>query len=256
MTSPDQPPKPTVEPRRAIYLLPNLMTTAALFFGFYAIVQAWRGELVNSAIAIFIAILFDGLDGRLARLTNTQSPFGAEYDSLSDMVSFGVAPAVLALATALGEFAKLGWTFAFIYCAGAALRLARFNVNHSVVGKNYFQGLPSPAAAALVASFVWLARDLSWPATTTAILCALLTLFAGISMVTNILFWSGKSIDLRRSVPFLVAAAVALLFAFIAFYPPGVLFALTLAYALSGYLLSGWRWWKKRQPLVKSEKER
>ncbi len=256
MSCPDQPPKPTVEPRRAIYLLPNLMTTAALFFGFYAIVQAWHRELASSAIAIFIAILFDGLDGRLARLTNTQSAFGAEYDSLSDMVSFGVAPAVLALATALGELAKLGWTLAFIYCAAAALRLARFNVNQGVISKNYFQGLPSPAAAALVASFVWLANDLSWPAPTTAILCALLTLFAGISMVTNILFWSGKSIDLRRSVPFLVAAALALVFAFIAFYPPGVLFALTLAYATSGYLLSGWRWWKKRHPLVKSEKDR
>lgn len=244
----------TAAPRRAIYLLPNLMTTAALFFGFFSVVQSWRGDLSGAAIAIFIAILFDGLDGRLARLTHTQSEFGAEYDSLADMVSFGVAPAVLALATALNALGKLGWILAFVYCAAAALRLARFNVNHSVVSKNYFQGLPSPAAAALVASFVWLATDLSWPTTTTAIWCAVITLFAGVSMVSNILFWSGKAIDLRRSVPFLTAAGVALVFAFISFYPPGLLFALTLLYASSGYLLALWRWWKKRQPLVKTEK--
>ncbi|BBD77847.1 CDP-diacylglycerol--serine O-phosphatidyltransferase [Hydrogenophilus thermoluteolus] len=241
-------------PRRAIYLLPNLMTTAALFFGFYSVVQSWHGDLAAAAIAIFIAILFDGLDGRLARLTHTQSAFGAEYDSLSDMVSFGVAPAVLALATALNSLGKPGWILAFVYCAAAALRLARFNVNQTVVGKNYFQGLPSPSAAALVASFVWLAHDLAWNPTTTAVWCGVLTLFAGLSMVSNILFWSGKSIDLRRSVPFLAAAGLALVFAFISFYPPGVLFALTLAYALSGYFLALWRWWKKRHPLVKNEK--
>lgn len=255
MTTPSNDPcAPPPSPRRAIYLLPHLMTTAALFFGFYAIVQTWRGDLTGAAIAIFVAILFDGLDGRLARLTHTQSAFGAEYDSLADMVSFGVAPAVLALATALLELAQFGWTIAFVYCAAAALRLARFNVNCSAIDKNYFQGLPSPAAASLIASFVWLARDLFWSPTTTAVVCALITLFAGVSMVTNILFWSGKSIDLRRSVPFLAAAGGALLFAFVSFYPPGVLFALTLGYAVSGYLLALLRWHKKRHPLVKNEK--
>jgi CDP-diacylglycerol--serine O-phosphatidyltransferase len=150
--------------RRGIYLLPNLLTTAALFAGFYAIVQAMTGRFEHAAVAIFVAMVFDGLDGRVARLTRTQSAFGAEYDSLSDMVSFGAAPALIAFEWAMKGMGKWGWIAAFVYCAGAALRLARFNTNIGIVDKRYFQGLPSPAAAAaLVAGFVWIINDLNIP---------------------------------------------------------------------------------------------
>ncbi len=233
-------------PRRAVYLLPNLMTTAALFAGFVALVMAWQGDLSAAAIAIFIAIVFDGLDGRIARMTGTQSAFGAEYDSLADMVSFGVAPAMLAYAAGLQTLGRIGWAVAFLYCAAAALRLARFNVAQGSVPKNYFQGLPSPAAAALVASFAWLSQDMELTRVSSAAAIAVITVFAGTSMVSSVLFWSGKAIDLRRSVPFLAAAATALVFASIAFYPPGVLFTLTLGYALSGYVLLAWRWYRRR----------
>jgi len=145
--------------RRGIYLLPNLFTTAALFAGFYAIVQAMNGNFEQSAVAIFIAMVMDGLDGRVARLTHTESAFGAEYDSLSDMVSFGVAPALIVYVWALKDMGKLGWIAAFVYCAGAALRLARFNTQHEVAEKNFFQGLPSPAAAALLAGLVWVMNE-------------------------------------------------------------------------------------------------
>src|SRR5512140_2479001 len=148
--------------RRGIYLLPNLFTTAALFAGFYAIVQAMNTRFDQAAVAIFIAMVLDGLDGRVARLTHTQSEFGAEYDSLSDMVSFGAAPALVMYEWALKSMGRIGWIAAFVYCAGAALRLARFNTNIEVVDKRYFQGLPSPAAAALVAGFVWVMGDLSF----------------------------------------------------------------------------------------------
>ena len=146
--------------RRGIYLLPNLFTTAALFFGFYAIVQAMNNRFENAAIAIFVAMVLDGLDGRIARLTNTQSEFGAQYDSLSDMVSFGAAPALVIYEWSLRGIGKLGWIAAFVYCVGAALRLARFNANIDVIDKRYFQGLPSPMAAAFVAGLVWVFDDL------------------------------------------------------------------------------------------------
>src|SRR5436305_4923420 len=144
--------------RRGIYLLPNLVTTAALFAGFYAIVQAMNARFDQAAVAIFVAMVLDGLDGRIARLTRTQSEFGADYDSLSDMVSFGAAPALVMYVWALKPMEKLGWVVAFLYVAGAALRLARFNTNLDVVDKHFFQGLPSPAAAALVAGFIWVAH--------------------------------------------------------------------------------------------------
>src|SRR5512135_1651355 len=187
--------------RRGIYLLPNLFTTAALFGGFYAIVQAMNQHYEIAAVAIYIAMVLDGLDGRIARLTRTQSEFGAQYDSLSDMVSFGAAPALVIYEWALKGLGKLGWVAAFVYCAGAALRLARFNTNIEVIDKRYFQGLPSPAAAALVAGLVWVAQDygfdtegpLRWVAAFTAF-------FAGITMVTNVPFYSGKDINFRRSV--------------------------------------------------------
>jgi CDP-diacylglycerol--serine O-phosphatidyltransferase len=233
--------------RRGIYILPNLFTTAALFSGFYATVQAMNQRFEAAAIAIFVAMMFDGLDGRIARLTHTQSAFGAEYDSLSDMVCFGVAPALIIYEWALKDMGQLGWIAAFIYCAGAALRLARFNTNIDVVDKRYFQGLASPAAAALIAGLVWIMNDngidgeaVDWPA-------CFLTIFAGVSMVSNVLFWSGKSINLRKSVPFIVVIALMLAFALVSFYPPGVLFALFIGYALSGYVMHALRWRRRRQ---------
>ncbi len=232
--------------RRGIYILPNLFTTAALFSGFYAIVQAMNGRFEYSAIAIFVAMVFDGLDGRVARLTHTQSEFGAEYDSLSDMVSFGVAPSLVAYEWALKGMGKLGWIAAFVYCVGAALRLARFNTNIDVVDKRYFQGLPSPAAAALVAGLVWImisnhvsGEDIRW-------LAFAVTVFAGITMVSNVPFWSGKDINLRRSVPFAVVLGMVGVFLAVSTYPEGVLFLLFVAYGLSGYVTWVWRWVRRK----------
>jgi len=233
--------------RRGIYILPNLLTTAALFAGFYAIVQAMNDRFEYAAVAIFVAMVLDGLDGRVARMTHTQSEFGAEYDSLSDMVSFGAAPALVMYEWALKDMGKLGWIAAFIFCAGAALRLARFNTNIASVDKRYFQGLPSPAAAALVAGMVWVVIDNGIAGEDVSWFAFFLTLFAGLSMVSNVLFWSGKDINMRKSVPFIALIAVVLGFALVSTYPPGVLFALFLAYALSGYLIWIWRWIKRRR---------
>jgi CDP-diacylglycerol--serine O-phosphatidyltransferase len=227
--------------RRGIYLVPNALTTAALFAGFYAIVQAMNQRFEYAAIAIFIAMVLDGLDGRVARLTNTQSAFGAEYDSLSDMVSFGVAPALVVYEWSLRGLGKVGWIAAFIYCVGAALRLARFNTNMGVADKRYFQGLPSPAAAALIAGFVWVLLDIDIPGEEARWVACGLTVFAGMTMISNIPYWSGKAINLKKSVPFVGVAAIALGFAFVSFYPPGVMFALFFGYALSGYLVFFWR---------------
>lgn len=239
--------------RRGIYILPNLFTTAALFSGFFAIVQAMNGNFELAAVAIFIAMVLDGLDGRVARLTHTQSAFGAEYDSLSDMVSFGAAPALVMYEWALKDLGKLGWIAAFIYCAGAALRLARFNTNIEVVDKRYFQGLPSPAAAALVAGLVWVLLDNGWTGSEARWYAFALTLFAGVTMVTNLRFWSGKSLNLRKSVPFMVVVAIALGFALVSSYPPGVLFALFLVYALSGYVIALLDWFNRRKKLARGE---
>ncbi|MCX8086680.1 MAG: CDP-diacylglycerol--serine O-phosphatidyltransferase [Rhodocyclaceae bacterium] len=233
--------------RRGIYILPNLFTTAALFSGFFAIVQAMNGRFEMAAVAIFVAMIFDGLDGRVARLTHTQSAFGAEYDSLSDMVSFGAAPALVIYEWALKGLGKLGWIAAFIYCAGAALRLARFNTNLGVVDKRWFQGLPSPAAAALVAGLVWVAIDNEWSGEEARWFACALTIFAGVTMVSNLRYWSGKDINLRKSVPFMMVVALALGFALVSSYPPGVLFALFLAYALSGYALCLAGWLKRKK---------
>lgn len=239
--------------RRGIYILPNLFTTAALFSGFYAIVQAMNGKFEVAAVAIFIAMVFDGLDGRVARLTHTQSAFGAEYDSLSDMVSFGAAPALVVYEWALKDLGKLGWIAAFIYCVGAALRLARFNTNLEVVDKRWFQGLPSPAAAALVAGLVWVLIDNEWSGQEARWYACTLTIFAGVTMVTNLRYYSGKNINLRKSVPFIIVVAVALGFALVSSYPPGVLFALFLVYALSGYLVAVLDWLAKRKKLARDE---
>lgn len=239
----------TVIRRRGIYLLPNLFTTAALFAGFYAIVMAMNQRFDNAAIAIFFAMFFDAVDGRVARLTRTQSEFGAEYDSLSDMVCFGAAPALIMYEWALKDLGRFGWIAAFVYCAGAALRLARFNTNIDVVDKRFFQGLPSPAAAALVTGFLWLASDNKIPVDAYGMpwVAAFLTLYAGITMVSNVPFYSFKDINLRRSVPFAVVLLVVMAFVLISFDPPIVLFLLFVAYGMSGYAY--WLW-KKRRPRV------
>lgn len=224
--------------RRGIYVLPNLFTTAALFAGFFAIVQAMQGDFERAAMAIFIAMVLDGLDGRVARLTNTQSAFGAEYDSLSDMVSFGAAPALVMYEWALRDLGRLGWIAAFIYCAGAALRLARFNTTLEVVDKRYFQGLPSPAAAALVAGLVWVMIENRVPGGDVRWLACGVTIFAGLTMISNIRFYSFKDINLKKSVPFFVIAAIALGFALVAYSPEIALFAFFVGYGLSGYILA------------------
>ena len=224
--------------RRGIYVLPNLFTTAALFAGFFAIVQAMQGDFERAAMAIFIAMVLDGLDGRVARLTHTQSAFGAEYDSLSEMVSFGAAPALVIYEWALRDLGRLGWIAAFIYCAGAALRLARFNTTLEVMDKRYFQGLPSPAAAALVAGLVWVMIETGIPGSDVRWLACGLTIFAGVTMISNVSYYSFKDINLRKSVPFFVVAAIALGFALVAYSPEIALFGFFVLYGLSGYVLA------------------
>ncbi len=247
---------------KGIYVLPNLFTLAALFAAFYGIVMAINNRFDLATAAIFASMVLDSLDGRVARMTHTQSAFGEQMDSLADMVSFGVAPALIAYLWALETLGRWGWIAAFIYCACAALRLARFNVNTSVVDKRYFQGLPSPAAAALVAGFIWLTSamlvahrevplfralisvggggvpigrgDLSW-------IMFAVTLFAGLTMVTNIPYYSFKDFGGRRSVPFAVLVLVALVFAVISIEPATMLFVLFVGYALSGYVIYAWR---------------
>jgi len=237
--------------RRGIYILPNLFTTGALFAGFYAIVQAMNGRFEQSAIAIFIAMVLDGLDGRVARMTRTQSAFGAEYDSLSDMVSFGAAPSLVIYEWALKDMGRLGWIAAFIYCAGAALRLARFNTMLEVQDKRYFQGLPSPAAAALVAGLVWVMIDNNYTGAEVRWYACVLTIFAGVTMVSNIQYHAFKDINLRRSVPFIAVLAMVMFYLVVSSYPQGVLFVLFLCYAISGYVMAAWNWFKKRrQPAV------
>ena len=222
---------------RGIYLLPNAFTTGALFCGFYAIVMAMNLRFEHATWAIFVAMLLDGLDGRVARLTNTQSEFGAQYDSLSDMVSFGAAPALVIYEFALRGLGKLGWIAAFVYCAGAALRLARFNTNIEVVDKRYFQGLPSPAAASMIAGFVMLLTDLDVTGVNYPWQAWVVAIFAGLSMVSNVPFYSFKDINFRKSVPFIAVFLIALFFALISIDPPKVLFVLFVSYGLSGYVV-------------------
>ena len=234
--------------KQGIYLLPNSFTTAALFGGFYAIVQAMNGKFDHAAVAIFISMVLDSLDGRVARLTHTQSDFGAEYDSLSDMVSFGVAPALVMYQWALQPLHKIGWMAAFIYAVCAALRLARFNTQIGVADKRWFTGLPSPAAAALVAGSVWISIDNGFsPAQYPALhwVALVVTLFAGLTMVTNVRFWSFKEVNMRRSVPFFVLLLLVLLILVIAYDAPIALFSLFVIYGLSGYVIAAWLWLKK-----------
>ena len=241
--------------RKGIYILPNLFTLAALFGGFYAVVMAMNGRFDLAAVGVFCAMVLDSLDGRVARMTNTQSAFGEQMDSLSVMVSFGAAPALIAYEWALRGLGRWGWIAAFVYCACAALRLARFNVNTGVVDKRFFQGLPSPAAAALVAGFIWLMTEigvrgedlewLSWKQITWTMF--VVTLYSGLTMVTNVPFYSFKDVQMKKSVPFVVIVLIALVIAIINIHPPIVLFSVFVIYGLSGYAVYGWRRAKGQQ---------
>jgi CDP-diacylglycerol--serine O-phosphatidyltransferase len=242
--------------RRGIYLLPNAFTTAALFCGFYAIVMAMNLKFDQAAIAIFAAMVLDATDGRVARLTNTQSEFGAQYDSLSDMVSFGAAPALVVYEWSLRGLGKMGWLAAFVYCAGAALRLARFNTNIAVVDKRFFQGLPSPAAAALVAGFIWSMDDLRFTGTELSWISWGITVFAGLTMVTNVPFYSFKDVNFRKVVPFIAIFLIVLMFVLVSVDPPKVMFGLFVIYGLSGYAFYFWRLFKgKPVSIVQTEIE-
>ncbi len=241
----DNDPQPVKRKRRGIYLLPNALTTAGLFFGFLAIVSAIDQQFGMAAIAIFIAMIMDGLDGRVARLTNTQSDFGVQYDSLSDMVCFGVAPALVMHQWALGNLTevagvigKLGWVGAFMFAACAALRLARFNTQAGVADKRYFQGLPSPAAAAGLASLVWFGHNLGLESDAMRLFALVVTVLTGLLMVSNFRYYSFKEVDFRYRVPFVFMVLLVLGLAFLALYPPMVLFLAFLAYAISGPLLT------------------
>ena len=241
-----QPAQTPLRPKRkGLYVLPNAISLAALFASFYAIVMAMNGRFEAAAYGIFASAVLDSLDGRVARMTHSQSAFGEQMDSLCDMVSFGAAPALIVYEWALRDLGKWGWFPAFVYIAGAALRLARFNTNIGIVDKRYFQGLPSPAAAALVMGLIWVADDagmrsvtkIDWLAWT----AFAVTLFAGLSMVTNAPFYSFKDVSFKRSVPFIVIVAIALGIAVINIHPPIVLFALFCIYGMSGYAVYAYK---------------
>jgi CDP-diacylglycerol--serine O-phosphatidyltransferase len=225
--------KPTIR-RRGIYLLPNLFTTGALFAGFYAITSAMGGRYETAVISIFVAMILDGLDGRVARLTNTQSDFGAQYDSLSDMLSFGVAPALVMYLFAFVSLGKVGLFAAFVHTAGGALRLARFNTQLATADKRYFQGLPSPAAAAIPAGFIWICIEYNYDMAVFKYVALLLIISSGLLMVSNFRYSSFKEIDFKGKVPFFVAIAVMLGIAFVMAQPQTMLFLLFLGYAISG----------------------
>ena len=236
--------------RKGIYVLPNAITLAALFAGFYAIVMAMNGRFEQACIGIFCAAVLDSLDGRVARMTNSQSAFGEQMDSLCDMVSFGAAPALIVFEWAFKDLGKVGWVPAFVYIAGAALRLARFNTNIAVVDKRFFQGLPSPAAAALVIGLVWVMDDAGFKGvsknTWLPWVAFVVTLYAGLTMVTNVPFYSFKVVGGKRTVPFVVIVAIALGIAVVALHPPLVLFSIFCLYGLSGYGVYVWRRMKGR----------
>ncbi len=222
--------------RKGIYLLPNLVTTGALFAGFYAIVASFSGNFEAAALAIFAAMVMDGLDGRVARMTNTQSAFGEQYDSLSDMVSFGLAPALLAFSWGLQDLGKFGWAAAFIYVASAALRLARFNTQIGIVDKKYFIGLASPSAAAIIASMVWVGHDVE-VGLPLAAFSALITAVVGLLMVLNVPYSSFKEVDWHGRVPFVVLLLVVMVFVIVASSPAKVLLLTASLYAMSGPVL-------------------
>ncbi|RBP81942.1 CDP-diacylglycerol--serine O-phosphatidyltransferase [Marinomonas rhizomae] len=224
------------QPHKGVYLLPNLFTTAALFSGFYSIIAAMNEDFTHAAVAIFISMIFDGLDGRVARLTHTQSAFGAEYDSLADMVSFGIAPALVVFTWSLAPLGKIGWIAAFIYAVGAALRLARFNTMLGVEEKRYFTGLPSPAAAALVAGVIWAANDKGVSGESMATLMALIVPITGLLMVSNVKYRSFKDLNLKGRVPFVVLLVAVLVLVLVALEPALVLMSVFCLYGLWGVL--------------------
>lgn len=224
--------------RRGIYLLPNLFTTTALFSGFFAVVAAINGDFTSAAIAVFVSMVLDGLDGRVARMTNTQSAFGAEYDSLADMLSFGVAPAIVAFTWILQDVGKIGWIAAFVYVACAALRLARFNVQVGSTDKKWFIGLPSPSAAALVAGCVWVFNNFDAEAFGFKLIMTLIVALAGVLMVSNIRYYSFKEIDLKGPVPFVALLAIVLGFVVISLEPSVMLLTLFGCYVASGPIMA------------------
>jgi len=231
--------------RRGIYLLPNLITTGALFAGFFAIVAGMNGDFVAAALAIIVAALLDTADGRVARWTKTESRFGAEYDSLSDMVAFGVGPALVAFSWGLDTLGQAGWVATFVYMACAALRLARFNTK----GDNKtFTGLASPAAAAIIACLVWAwaDSDLGEPSQASAVLMALIVVGVGLLMVSNFIYFSPKVLELKGRVPFITLVAVVLVFAVLFADPPRVLLLVALIYAGSGPIQHFWRRRRRR----------
>ncbi|PCI37218.1 MAG: CDP-diacylglycerol--serine O-phosphatidyltransferase [Thiotrichales bacterium] len=224
-----------------VYLLPNLFTTAALFAGFYAIVAALKGASLqdtsyfeHAAIALFVAMIMDSVDGRVARLTGTVSDFGAQYDSLSDMLCFGVTPALVTYSWALSTLGKLGWLAAFVYTAATALRLARFNIQSEEQDKKYFIGLPCPAAAAVIASMVWLGVEFAMPGKILSVIVAIVTVIMALCQVSSFKYYSFKDLGLKGNVPFVAVLVVVLMFTLIAFDPPRILGAVFLTYALSG----------------------
>ena len=241
-----QPGEDAPRPRRkGLYILPNAISLAALFASFYAIVMAMNGRFEAAVIGIFSAAVLDSLDGRVARMTHSQSAFGEQMDSLCDMVSFGAAPALIVYEWALRDLGRWGWLPAFVYIAGAALRLARFNTNIGKVDRRYFQGLPSPAAAALVMGLIWVMDDAGIQAVTKinwlAWTAFAMTLFAGLSMVTNAPYYSFKDLSFKRSVPFIVIVAIAVGIAVINVHPPTVLFVIFCLYGVSGYVVYAYK---------------
>ena len=240
--------------RRGIYLLPNLFTTGVLFCGFFAIVQAMNGRFEFACIAVYVAMVLDGMDGRVARWTNTQSEFGAQYDSIADMVAFGAAPALVAYTWVLKDLGTAGWIGAFIYCAGAGIRLARFNANIGIVDKRYFQGLPSPSGAAVMAGLVWMLTSFDLTPDRWYIIAGVTwvtAVFIGVTMVSNVPFYSFKEVNWRQRVPLWVILAGVLVLSIIASRPSLVLFSLFLAYAFSGYVM--WALGHRRAPVLPEE---
>jgi CDP-diacylglycerol---serine O-phosphatidyltransferase len=240
--------------RRGIYLLPNLFTTGVLFCGFFAIVQAMQGRFEIGAIAIFVAMVLDGMDGRVARWTNTQSEFGAQYDSIADMVAFGAAPALIAYTWVLKDLGTAGWIGAFIYCAGAGIRLARFNANITAVDKRYFQGLPSPSGAAIMTGLVWVLVDFDFTPREYLWITAVtwgVAVFAGVTMVSNVPFWSFKEVNWKKRVPLWVILACVVAISVVASRPSLVLFGLFMAYGLSGYVM--WAMGHRVRPVLPEE---
>ena len=232
-----QPSQPRV---RGIYLLPNLFTVAALFAGFYAIVVAMKGHYEEAAIAIFVAMLFDGLDGRVARMTHTTSDFGAQLDSLSDMVCFGAAPALVMYSWSLHSMGKAGWLAAFVYAVCSALRLARFNTQVGKLNPKYSQGITTTAAAGLIASIVWTATKYGIEGTSVALPMMITAVLVGVLKVSTIRYHSFKTIDLRGKVPFVVIIILVMVLVLISFDPPDILLALFASYAISGPIVTLW----------------